>query len=138
MFHYSHLLMAVFNRCPFGRCLQLQQPLLPHRVVISDRTARPRPHAVGTVSEKHLLIPRDSDILVSFQMHIELSPMDLDISSNLKFSNVRRTFFFWYSDIWVSLKFKTNVGISQALLKTFMVCTVKLKQFLLNLESLND
>lgn len=61
-----------------------------------SRTARPRPHAVGTVSEKHLLIPRDSDILVSFQMHIELSPMDLDISSNLKFSNVRRTFFWWY------------------------------------------
>lgn len=137
MLHYSHLLMAVFIRCPFGRCLQLQQPLLPHRVVISDRTARPRPHAVGTVSEKHLLIPRDSDILVSFQMHIELSPMDLDISSNLKFSNVRRTFFFVVF-FWVSLKFKTNVGISQALLKTFMVCTVKLKQFLLNLESLHD
>lgn len=137
MLHYSHLLMAVFYRCPFGRCLQLQQPLLPHRVVISDRTARPRPHAVGTVSEKHLLIPRDSDILVSFKMHIELSPMDLDISSNLKFSNVRRTFFFVVF-FWVSLKFKTNVGISLALLKTSMVCTVKLKQFLLNLESLND
>lgn len=60
-------------------------------------------------------------------MYIEFFFMDLDILSNLKFLNVCWIFFFWYFDIWVSLKFKMNVGIFLVFLKIFMVCIVKLK-----------